>query len=50
MIYALKINIFKDISEFYEVQNTHILGEGISGQVRLCKHKSVRKFYEIPRH
>lgn len=30
-----------DISEIYEVNNTHILGEGISGQVRVCKHKQV---------
>ena len=30
-----------DISEYYHVHNTHILGEGISGQVRVCTHKEV---------
>jgi len=37
----------KDISEYYEVKNSHILGEGISGQVRVCTHRHTKTSYAL---
>lgn len=37
----------KDISEYYIVDNTHILGEGISGQVRVCQHRTTGLSYAL---
>jgi hypothetical protein len=41
LMFVRAFNCSPDISEFYEVNNTHILGEGISGEVRVCTHKQV---------
>jgi hypothetical protein len=40
-VHSSPLLLLTDITLFYEINNGAILGEGISGSVKICRHRSV---------
>lgn len=45
----VKVNLTRDIHEFYEIEEDNILGSGMNGDVRSCVHKSTKRKYALKR-
>lgn len=44
---VIKENLDQDIREFYDIDEQHVLGSGISGKVTMCVHKTTQIRYAL---
>lgn len=44
---VIKENLDQDIREYYDIDDQPVLGSGISGQVKLCVHKTTKLRYAL---